>query len=81
MKVDLSKNTWMLLLIVSSWALGTGVCVQQEALLSPKAELAARKKGRNTYLHFSAKKKKKEENKPQIINIITHNEGAVAGMG
>lgn len=71
----MSKNTWMLL-IVSSWALGTGVCVQQEALLSPKAESAARKKGRNTFLHFPAKTKKqqpkKEENKPQIINIITH---------
>lgn len=65
--VDLSKNTWMLLIIVSSWALGTGISVQQEALLSPKAESAARKKGTNTCLHFPAKKKKekeKEENEP-----------------
>lgn len=58
----------MLLLVVSSWALGTGISVQQEALLSPKAESAARKKqGRNGCLHFSAKKKE-----PQIINFITN---------
>lgn len=44
MKVDLSKTAWMLLIIVSSWVLGTGISVQQEALLSPKAESAARKK-------------------------------------
>lgn len=34
----------MLLILVSSWALGTGISVQQEALLSPKAESAARRK-------------------------------------
>lgn len=34
----------MLQLIVSSWALGTEISVQQEALLSQKAESAAREK-------------------------------------
>lgn len=59
MKVDLSKNTGMLQLIASSWALGTEISVQQEALLSLKAESAARKKkGRNSCLHFPAKKTK-----------------------
>lgn len=40
----MSKTAWMLPIIVSSWVLGTGISVQQEALLSPKAESAARKK-------------------------------------
>lgn len=62
----------MLLIMVSSWALGTGISIQQKALLSPKAESAARKKGRNSCLCFPAKKKKyREENESQIINIIT----------
>lgn len=79
MKVDLSKNTGMLQLIASSWALGTEISVQQEALLSLKAESAARKK-KVEMSPFSSQKNKMGENEPQIISIITHI-SAVVGMG
>lgn len=53
----MSKNTWMLPILVSSWALGTGISVQQEALLSPEAESAARKKKVKIAVSFLLPKK------------------------